>query len=173
MLATGALTGLWLVGLAFLLGQAARGALAQSAVTERIDEVRVGDIMDHEPIAIPSLTPLAPALDEYFLRYGGAVAAGHRRVGGRFVGIARRERVTGDRRRRRGLADDRLGARVRRRLDAARRRGRAADRLPGLASRSAASGALIAVDGDGILRGVVTLDQVRRALASCAARAAG
>ncbi len=65
-----AFSGLWLVVLAFLLGQSARGALVQNAVTERIDGVRVQDIMDRHPVAIPADIPAARALDEYFLRYG-------------------------------------------------------------------------------------------------------
>ena len=54
---------------------------------------------------------------------------------------------------------------------AARRRGSALrvavdEPLEALLGREAwpASGALMAVDGDGVLRGVVTIDQVRRAL---------
>src|SRR5205085_9934945 len=46
LLAYGTLGGLWLVALAYLLGQSARGAIVQSAITERIEGVRVADIMD-------------------------------------------------------------------------------------------------------------------------------
>src|SRR5262249_14068955 len=46
--------GLWLIAMAYLLGQSARGALLQSALTERIEGVRVADIMDAQPVAIPA-----------------------------------------------------------------------------------------------------------------------
>src|ERR1017187_7525747 len=46
-------SGLWLVALAYLLGQSARGAIVQSAFSERIEGVRVADIMDAHPVAIP------------------------------------------------------------------------------------------------------------------------
>ena len=54
------LGGLWLVMLAFLLDQSARGALVQTAITERIEGVRVADIMDRQPVAIPSRTAVDP-----------------------------------------------------------------------------------------------------------------
>jgi Zn-dependent protease len=156
--------GLWLIAMAYLLGQSARGALVQSALTERIEGVRVADIMDSQPVAIPAQTPLSQALDEYFLRYGWAWfpvidETGH------LMGIARQEpaqasfdggegwltigsvlesdgvsswRVQEDRPIAELLTSEALG------------------RL----------GALMAVDGDGVLRGVVTVEQVRRALQS-------
>src|SRR5437763_7265406 len=63
-------TGLWLLAIAFLLGSSARGAIVQTALNERIEGVRVADIMDTQPVAIPASTPLGEALDAYFLRYG-------------------------------------------------------------------------------------------------------
>ncbi|MBV9003626.1 MAG: site-2 protease family protein, partial [Solirubrobacterales bacterium] len=63
-------TGLWLVALAFLLGQSARGALMQTTLTQRIEGVRVADIMDRQPVAIPAATSVGQALEEFFLRYG-------------------------------------------------------------------------------------------------------
>src|SRR5437764_3935745 len=92
MLAYASFTGLWLIAISFLLYQAARAALVQTAMTTRIEGVRVADIMDPQPVAIPSETPLPQALDEFFHRYGWAwfpVVDD----GGRFVGIARRERL--------------------------------------------------------------------------------
>ena len=49
MLAGGGLGGIWLLALALLLGQSARGTLMQTRVSERIDGVRVADIMDRQP----------------------------------------------------------------------------------------------------------------------------
>ena len=127
MLTTGSLGGLWLVALAFLLGQSARGALVQSALTQRIEGVRVADIMDRQPVAIaghdaghPGARRVLPAL--------------------RLVVVPRRRRerpIPGDRapgaragraRRRRGLADRRRGGRERGRRGVAGPAGPPADR---------------------------------------------
>ena len=81
-----------------LLGQSARAALVQSAFDERIEGVRVADIMDTHPVAIPAGTPVGQALDEYFLRYGWSwfpVIDD----GGPLQGIARQERAQSSRRR--------------------------------------------------------------------------
>jgi Zn-dependent protease len=162
LLSNGSLGGLWLVALAFLLGPSARGAVMQSAVSERIEGVRVADIMDRQPVAIPADTAVSQALDEFFLRYGWSwfpvVDSG-----GHFVGIARQERVQAAHDGGEGWltaggvleADSVNSWRVRE------------DRpLTELLSSEPLGrlGALMAVDGDGVLRGVVTIDQVRRAL---------
>ncbi len=47
-------TGLWLLAMSYLLWQSARGAQLQAALTERIEGVRVADIMDAQPVAIPA-----------------------------------------------------------------------------------------------------------------------
>ena len=93
------------VAIAFLLGQSARGAVVQTALNERIEGVRVADIMDRQPVAIPADDMSVPqALDEYFLRYRWSWFPAIDEDG-RFVGIARQERRPGGDRRRRGLAD--------------------------------------------------------------------
>ena len=51
------------------LGQAARSATYQTAVLSRIEGVRVSDVMDAEPVAIPGDMTIGDALHEYFLRY--------------------------------------------------------------------------------------------------------
>jgi Zn-dependent protease len=164
LLAYASFSGLWLVALAFLLGQSARGALLQSALTERIEGVRVADIMDTHPVAIPAQTPVGQALDEFFLRYGWSwfpVVD----ESGRFLGIARQERAQASYDAGEGWlttgsvldADDAGAWRVQ------------ADRpiTELLSSESLGRlGALMAVDGEGVLRGVVTTEQVRRALQS-------
>jgi Zn-dependent protease len=164
MLRGSALGGLWLLMLAFLLGQSARGALVQSALTERIENVRVADIMDRQPVAIPARTPVSQALDEYFLRYGWSwfpVIDGL----GRFVGIARQERVSDASDRGEGwltvdaVLDPESAAGWRVREDRPITELLSSEPLGRL-------GALMAVDGEGVLRGVVTIEQVRRALQS-------
>ncbi|MGI8430424.1 MAG: site-2 protease family protein [Solirubrobacteraceae bacterium] len=160
----GTVSGLWLVALAFLLGQSARGALLQTAVHARIDEVRVADVMDRQPVAIGADAAVSQALDEFFLRYGWSwfpVIDGD----GRFVGIARRERLE--------VAQDAgegwltVGA-VLEAEGAGRWRVNEDRPLSELISSEPLGrlGALMAVDAEGVLRGVVTLNQVRRALQS-------
>jgi Zn-dependent protease len=164
VLASGTLAGLWLVALAFLLGQSASGALVQSALTERIEGVRVADIMDRQPVAIPAETPVAGALEEYFLRYGWSwfpvIDAD-----GRFMGIARQERLQ-------AAIDGGEGwLTVGGMLEAGEARAWRVDEDRPLTELLASEplgrlGALMAVDREGVLRGVVTIEQVRRALQS-------
>jgi len=164
MLAAGSFGGLWLIALAFLIGQAARGALLQTALTERIEGVRVADIMDRQPVAVPGETPVGQALEEYFLRYGWEWFPVVDRDG-HFLGIARQERVQAAQDRGEGWLT------VSAVLDAgeATTWGVSQDRplTEVLSSESLGRlGALMAVDGEGVLRGVVTIEQVRRALQS-------
>jgi Zn-dependent protease len=164
MTSYGSFGGLWLLALAYLLWQSARGAIIQSALVERIEGVRVVDIMDTHPVAIPSSTPVGQALDEYFLRYRSSWLPVVDE-GGHFLGIARQERaqasVDG------GEAWVTTGAVVE------------TDGAPGwrvqedrpiselMASEPLGRlGALMAVDADGVLQGIVNADQVRRALQS-------
>jgi Zn-dependent protease len=164
LLAYRSFTGLWLIAISFLLYQSARAALVQTALSARIEGVRVADIMDRQPVAIPGLTPVGQALDDFFLRYGWSwfpVIDAE----GRFLGIARQDRLNGAQDQGEGwLTVDAVlepeqngGWRV--------REDRPITEL--LASESLGRlGALMAVDGEGVLRGVVTVEQVRRALQS-------
>lgn len=157
-------TALWLVAMAFLLWQSARAALVQTAVSDRIAEFRVADVMDPQPVAIESATPLRRAMDEYFLRYGWPWFPVVDEQG-RFVGIARRERLeaahdAGEDWLTIGSVLDGEDARAWR-VDAER------PLTEVLASDSLGRlGAVMAVDREGVLRGVVTLGRVRRALQS-------
>jgi Zn-dependent protease len=164
MLAYVSFTGLWLILIAFLLGQSARGALLQTALTEQIEGVRVADIMDRQPVAIPAETPVSQALDEFFLRYGWpwfpVIDAD-----GRLLGIARETRLQGAHDRGEGWLT--VGAVLEPEDAGSCRVGEDRPITELLSSESLGRlGALMAVDGDGILRGVVTLGQVRRALQS-------
>jgi len=169
MLDTHSFTGLWLIAIAFLLGQSARGALLQTAVTEQIEGVRVADIMDPEPVSVAAATPLSQALDEYFLRYG-AEWLPVVDEGGRFIGIARRARVD------EALAGSGSWLTIASVLEAedagALQVGEDRPLTDVLSTESLGRlGAVVAVDRDGVLRGVVTVDQVRRALQSTFASA--
>src|SRR5215208_338199 len=61
--------GIWLAFIGFILRGAAKGALAQTAVSSRIEGISVGDVMVRDPGAIPEGASIEQALDEYFLRY--------------------------------------------------------------------------------------------------------
>jgi Zn-dependent protease len=162
MLSGAGLNGIWLIALAFLLGSSARGALAQSTVSERIDTVRVSDVMDSQPVAIPAATPITQALEEYFLRYGWSWFPVIDESG-RLLGIARREALQ-------RMFDAGEGW-----LTAASTVG--SEEPSGLrvqaegplteaigAESLGALGAVMAVDADGVLRGVLTVEQLHRAL---------
>jgi Zn-dependent protease len=162
--------GIWLLALAYLLWQSARGALVQSALDERIEGVRVADIMDTHPVAIPADTPVAQALDEYFLRYRWSWfpvvdATGH------LLGISRQQAAQatidgGENWLTIGSVLEPGGA-----PGWLVQQDRPISEL--LSSESLRRlGALMAVDADGILRGVVTMDQVRRALVAAFGRSA-
>jgi Zn-dependent protease len=155
-------SGVWLIAIAFLLYQSARAAIVQTALSARIEGVRVADIMDRQPVAIPSSTPVANALDEFFLRYGWSWFPVIDNAG-RFLGIARQERV--------GAAQDRgeNWLTVEAVLEPEQEGGswvREDRPITELLSSEPLGrlGALMAVDGEGVLRGVVTVEQVRRAL---------
>jgi Zn-dependent protease len=163
-LSYGSFSGLWLVVLAFLLGQSAQGALAQTALTERIEGVRVADIMDTQPVAIPATRPVGQALEEYFLRYGWSWFPVVDEAG-RFVGIARQERVQAAVDAGEGWLT--VGA-VLEATEAISWRVDEDRPITELLSSESLGrlGALMAVDAEGVLRGVVTVEQVRRALQS-------
>ena len=158
----GSWSGLYTMGLAWILWTSARGAVGRAAIDERIADVHVGDIMDTQPVAIDADLPAAQALEEFFWRYRWSwfpvVEAD-----GRFVGIAREESVqhavdSGEGWVRVGSLVEETGRDWRIEVE------RPISELLGQESLGAL-GAVMAVDGDGVLRGVVTVEQLRRALA--------
>ena len=158
-------SGIWLGIIGVFLNQAARGAIAQTALTDRIEGLSVADVMDADPVAIPADLSLDRAYDEYFLRYRWPwfpVVDGD----GRFVGLVTEPSVSGlpeavrpGRTVASVMASDSANGDSSLRVDAA-------EPLEALLGREALVrlGALMAVDGDGHLRGIVTADAVRRAL---------
>jgi CBS-domain-containing membrane protein len=123
----------------------------------------VADVMDSEPVAIPEATPLADAEHQFFLRYGWPwfpVVDSN----GRLVGVVSREAVDSVPATERSvravssvMARDDGSSGLRVRLD---------EPLENLLGQEglARLGAIMAVDGEGVLRGVVTINAVRRAL---------
>jgi Zn-dependent protease len=163
-LATGrAVTGIWLAFIGFFLASAARSAEESAVFSGRIENIRVADVMDAEPVAVREDAPTADAEQHYFLRYGWpwfpVVDAN-----GRLVGVVSREAVQSV------PAADRstrtVGSVMARDDGSSGLRIRLEEPLETLLSQEglARLGAIMAVDGEGVLRGIVTIDAVRRAL---------
>jgi Zn-dependent protease len=159
-LASGSTGGLLALVLAFFLYQSATVAVAQGSIGQRIENLTVADVMDREPVTIPSSLTLLEAHDQFFMRYRWqwfAVVDPTRH----FLGLVRGQRVDAEISAGRPalavsdvLDDD---APVRINEEEPLRTLLGAEGLPRL-------GAMVAVDDEGVLKGVVTLAQVRRAL---------
>ena len=154
--------GLWLIVLGYLLGSSARAAIAQTAFTERLKGITVADVMDAEPVAIPADLPAIRAWDDYFLRYHSWPWFAVVEADGHYAGLAHRAAVEHAALTEGGampVRDIAAGSEARVRWD---------EPLEALLSSEPLRrlGALMAVDAEGRLRGVVTVEQVTRALQS-------
>jgi CBS domain-containing protein len=152
-------SGIWLVFIAaFIIGPAARAAEASTVVASRIEGLRVSDVMDSEPVAVPAEASVERALDDFFLRYRWdwfpvVDATGH------FVGLVERQRVDD------AASDAQVGDVVQPETQTTFRVGVDEPLETLLRSEGLQRlGAIMAVDGEGVLRGVVTVEQVARAL---------
>jgi Zn-dependent protease len=154
--------GVWLALIGMVINGSAKAATMQTAISGRIEGMRVYDVMDREPVAIPGELSVEQALDEYFLRYRWpwfpVVDAAHL-----FLGLLVRDR-----------ADEvpevsRATSLV---ADLLERDGQSAFQVRDDAPLDSLLGnqnlrrlgALMAVDEEGKLSGVVTAEQVGRAL---------
>ncbi len=163
LLATGdVFGGAWLAVIGMVINSSARAATMQTAISGRIEGLRVSDVMDREPVAIPGELNVEEALDQYFLRYSWpwfpVVDAAQR-----FLGLLLRDRAdeVPEVSRSTALVADLLegdGAAVLQIRDDA-----PLDSLLGNQNLRR-FGALMAVDADGRLSGVITAEQVGRAL---------
>jgi Zn-dependent protease len=156
--------GIWFLVLGWFLAQAARGAVVSSRFSERLEGVTVADVMDTQPVAVPGELTVLDAQDEFFLRYRFPwfpVVDGF----GRFLGILREESVEG------AVNDGRPAITVGEVLgphpeaDSFVRRDTPIEQLLG-SETLRGLGALMVVDAEQRLCGVVTIEQVRRALAA-------
>ena len=158
--------GVWWGVLGWLIAGSARSAAVSARVTDRLEGITVGDVMDREPVTMPAETKLIDAEEHFFARaewdWYPVVDEG-----GRFLGVASRDAVaqaiSG------GMpaltvaelvaADDLLGQSV-----------ATTDPLEtALGSEPLRRlGAIMAVDGEGRLRGVLTVEQLHRALTAAA-----
>ncbi len=159
-LASGLGSALLTILLSFILYQSAGAAVAQSMISRRIASVTVADIMDREPVTVPAELTLLEVHEQFFARYRWpwfAVVDPARH----FLGVVREATVDAE------ISAGRPALPV---VDALE------PNLPVRISEEAPLekllgaeglgrlGAMVAVDGDGVLRGVVTLAQVQQAL---------
>ena len=156
-----ALSGIWLAVVGFILNGAARGAIVQSRVEGQLGGLSVGDVMDREPVAIPEDASVDRALDEFFLRYRYPwfpVIDGS----SRFIGLLDHGTVD--------AVDP--AERAKKTVGQILARDEGALTVPEDAPLETVLGndalrrlgALMAIDGDGRLSGVITVDAVGRAL---------
>jgi len=153
--------GIWLALIGFVINSSAKAASMQTRITGKISSLQVSDVMDRQPVAISDELSVEQALDEYFLRYRWpwfpVVDAAHR-----FLGLVVRDK-----------ADEvpetsRATSHVSDLLEHDDGTFQVRDNAPldSLLSNRALRrfGALMAVDADGRLSGVITAEQVGRAL---------
>lgn len=162
--------GVWLALIGFVINSSAKAASMQTKITGKISTLQVSDVMDRQPVTILDELSVEQALDEYFLRYRWpwfpVVDAAHH-----FLGLVVRDK-----------ADEvpeisRTTFHVSDLLEHDDGTFQVRDDAPldSLLSSGALRrfGALMAVDADGRLSGVITVEQVGRALRDQAAQARG
>jgi Zn-dependent protease len=153
-------SGVWLAFIALFVYQGASAAVVQGSLGQRIQGLRVADVMDTEPVTIPAETGLLDAQEQFFLRYRWpwfAVVDPARH----FLGVVRSERVDAE------IAAGRPALPVADVLEENLSIRIAEDQPLESLLRSEGLGrlgAMVAVDADGVLCGVVTVAQIRQAL---------
>jgi Zn-dependent protease len=154
------ISGVWLAFIGLFVYQSATGAVLQGTVNQRIQRLRVADVMDTEPVTIPAETGLLDAQEHFFLRYRWpwfAVVDPARH----FLGVVRSERVDAEIAAGRpalpvsDVLEENLPVRIEQDQPL-----ESLLRSEGLGRL----GAMVAVDDDGVLLGVVTVAQIRQAL---------
>jgi Zn-dependent protease len=153
--------GIWLGFIGVMINGSARAASMQTRISSRIEGLRVSDVMDRDPVAIPEELSVERALDEYFLRYRWpwfpVVDAAQR-----FTGLLVRDRADGV------PEPSRATSQVGDFVEPDPGSLHVSEDMPldSLLGNEALGrlGALIAVDAEGRLRGVITAEQVGRAL---------
>jgi Zn-dependent protease len=154
-------SGIWLALIGLLINGSAKAATAETTVTSRLEGIKVGDVMDESPVAIPDHTSIHQALDEYFLRYQWSwfpVVDGN----GNFAGVIVRDEAE-------AVAEiDRAGTTAGEHLESSSggfhiREDAPLESLLGNPDMRK-FGALMVTDQAGRLAGVVTIEQLGRAL---------
>lgn len=155
--------------LGFSIMQSARAVVAQRGLLGEAVRLTVADVMDRQPVAMRDDLSAQRALDEFFWRYRWPwfpVVD----VSGRFVGLIEQNAIE------RVEEGDREGRFVRDLIAPGSGSGRSVSGSTPLTAVLATPairdyGALMAVDADGRLVGVITLDQVQRGLRDAISRA--
>jgi Zn-dependent protease len=158
---TGDIGGLWFVVLSWFLLPAARAAVLSGTVSDQLARVTVADVMDPHPFTLEGQTTLLEANERVFERHGWPfvpiVDADNR-----FLGVLRRETAETEIAAGRpaitaaeAARDDRMDWII-----------RTDQQLEDLLTQPSLSGlgAVFALDREDFLRGVVTIEQVRRAI---------
>jgi Zn-dependent protease len=159
-LVSGSGFGLFTLLLGLILYQASGGAVVQGALGQRIQSVKVADIMDREPPTMLAELKLLDAQEQFFQRYRRPwfAVVDHAR---HFLGVVRSERIDQE------IAAGRPALEVGDVLeqDLAVRIDEQEPLETLLHSEGLGRlGGMVAVDSDGVLRGVVTVAQIRQAL---------
>jgi Zn-dependent protease len=159
-LLTGEGFGLFTMLLGLILYQASGGAVMQGALGQRIQKVTVGDIMDREPPTIFAELRVLDAQEQFFQRYRRPwfAVVDHAR---HFLGVVRSERIDQE------IAAGRPALEVAEVLeqDLPVRIGEQEPLESLLRSEGLGRlGGMVAVDADDVVRGVVTVAQIRQAL---------
>jgi Zn-dependent protease len=152
--------GLFTLVLGLILYQASGGAVMQGALGQRIQSVRVADIMDREPPTMLSELKLLDAQEQFLPRYHTPwfAVVDHAR---HFLGVVRSERIDAE------IAAGRPALEVGDVLEQDLAVGiDEQEPLESLLRNEGLGrlGGMVAVDADGVLRGVVTVAQIRQAL---------
>lgn len=158
--------GLWYAVIGWFLAGSARSAVVSGTVQERLSAVTVADVMDPQPLTIDGDATILDARERIFdvhpdWHFVPVVDADRR-----FLGVLRREDAD------RELSAGRPALAARDAVGGESWAVATDQPLESLLGAQAlgAAGAVFAVDNDGHLRGVVTLDMLRRALTPAGSR---
>jgi Zn-dependent protease len=163
------LSGFLFIFMGWTLAQSARGATMQNTVLSEARDLRVADVMDRQPVVIPAEATVQSALDEYFWRYRWPWFPVVDQSG-RFIGLIEQHSVD------RIEEDARVSTIVESLIapnSTAQRSVRDDTPLTALLANEQIRdyGSLMAIDNTGLLSGVITIEQVQRALRDAIARA--
>jgi len=165
LLASDSFSGVYTIILGWFLNQAARGAVLSSTFSERLGSIIVADVMDSEPVTMLSTTTALQAEEEFFLRYRWPWFAVVDPTG-RYLGVVRKERVE------QTIQSGRPAIDAAELVEAEPERFRIGRDQPleALLGRPGLRelGALMAVDAEGVLCGVITVEQISRAMSAAA-----
>jgi Zn-dependent protease len=153
--------GLWFVVLSWFLLPAARAAVLSGTVSDQLQKVTVADVMDPHPFTLDGDTTLLEANERVFERHGWPfvpIVDGENH----FLGVLRRETVDAE------IAAGRPALAAAEAVQGDRMDWiiRTDQQLEDLLAQPSLSGlgAVFALDREDFLRGVVTIEQVRRAI---------